>query len=291
MITRRTLAFLLFNVLFVTIFFPVLKNWLDLALQEPNYSHILVVPFISGWLVFLRRQVIFSNVYTASGSAAVLLVIGLVLFGLGFGRSGQFHGNDHVALMGFSTLLIWSGGFALFFGTQALRSALFPLCFLLFMIPLPNLAEDKAIVALQTASAEISYSFFKLAGVPTFREGFFFTLPGLTIEVAKECSGIRSNLVLLITAVLLGPLFLPTLAKRVTLILFTIPVAILTNAFRIVSVSLISVYVDDRFLAASHDYHGGTVAFVLAFVLLMLVLWTLRPGEQQINPSGESAFG
>ena len=64
------------------------------------------------------------------------------------------------------------------------------------------------------------------------------------------------------------------------LILFTIPVAILTNALRIAAVSLMTVYVDERFLVASHDYGGGTVAFILALVLLMLVLRMLsRWGE------------
>jgi len=144
------------------------------------------------------------------------------------------------------------------------------------MVPLPTFVEAQVTVALQTASAEVSHSFFKFIGVPTFREGFFFTLPGLTIEVTKECGGIRSTLALVITAVLLGHLFLPAFVKRVVLILFTIPVAICTNAVRIVSVSLITVYVDERFLDVSHDYGGGTIAFILALALLMLILWVLR---------------
>jgi len=275
LITRRTLAFGLFNALVIAVFFPVLKSWLNFALQEHNYSHILLIPLVSGWLFYLKREEIFSNVYTSAASATVFLAIGSLLFGLGLGQDGQLHRNDHMALMGFSILLIWTGGFVLCFGTQALRKAVLPLCFLLFMIPLPKLVEGKVMVALQTASAEVSYSFFKLTGVPTFRDGFFFTLPGLTIEVTKECGGIRSNLVLLITAVVLGPLFLPTLTKKLTLILLTIPVAIFTNAVRIVSVSLMTVYVDERFLAASHDYGGGTVAFILALGLLMVVLWML----------------
>ena len=280
MITGRTLAFGLFNVLFIAVFFPVLKSWLNFSLQERNYSHILLIPLVSGWLFYLKREEIFSNIYTSAYSSIVLLTTSSFLLWFGLRPGAQFQQNDYIALTVFSTLLIWVGGFVLFFGTQALGTAAFPLCFLLFMIPLPTFVEVHVIEALQTASAEVSHSFFKLIGIPTFREGFFFTLPGLTIEVAKECSGIRSNLVLLITAVLLGPLFLSTLGKRVALILFTIPVAILANAFRIAAVSLMTVYVDERFLVASHDYGGGTVAFILALVLLMLVLWMLsRWGE------------
>jgi len=159
MITRRTLAFLLFNALLIAVFFPVLNSWLDLALRQRNYSHILLIPLVSGWLFFSKREEIFSNIYTSAGSATVLLAIGSLLFGLGLGQDGQLHRNDHMALMGFSILLIWTGGFVLFFGAQAFRKAVFPLCFLLFMIPLPRLVEDKVMVALQTASAEVSYSF------------------------------------------------------------------------------------------------------------------------------------
>ena len=197
MITRRTLAFLLFNALLIAVFFPVLNSWLDLALRQRNYSHILLIPLVSGWLFFSKREEIFSNIYTSAGSATVLLAIGSLLLWFGLRAGPQFQQNDHIALIVFSILLIWAGGFVLFFGNQAFRKAVFPLGFLLFMIPLPKLVEDKVMVALQTASAEVSYFFFKFTGVPTFREGFFFTLPGLTIEVVKECSGIRSNLVLL----------------------------------------------------------------------------------------------
>ena len=280
MISRRTLAFVLFNALFIAVFFPVLKGWLDFALEERTYSHILLIPFVSGCLFYIKRREIFSNLYTSAGSSTVWLATGSLLFWLGLGPGAQFHPNDQIALLGFSTLLIWTGGFVLFFGTQTLRAAVFPLCFLLFMIPLPTFVEVQVIVVLQTASAEVSHSFFKFIDVPTFREGFFFTLPGLTIEVAKECSGIRSSLVLLIIAVLLGPFFLSAFAKRLALILFTIPVAIFINAFRIVSVSLMTVYVDERFLVASHDYGGGTIAFILALSLLMLILWVLRRWEQ-----------
>jgi exosortase len=116
--------------------------------------------------------------------------------------------NDRLSLTVFAIVLVWIAGFALCYGTQSLRAAIFPLFFLLLMVPMPAEVLDKFVFALQKGSAEMTYALFKLFGVPVLWQGFKFSLPGVDIEIAKECSGIRASLALFITGMLAGHVFL-----------------------------------------------------------------------------------
>ena len=131
-----------------------------------------------------------------------------------------------------------------------------------------------------SGSAEVSYAVFELLGGPVYRTGFIFALPGLTIEVAKECSGIRSSLALLITSLLAGHLFLRSAWTKAVLTLATLPLLIVKNGIRIVTLSLLSIYVDPSFLTGSLHRDGGIVFFFLALVLLTPVLWLLQTSER-----------
>src|SRR5205085_5894171 len=127
------------------------------------------------------------------------------------------------------------GAFALFFGSNAFRAALFPLLFLLFTVPIPEPVLSGVIYFLQKESSDASELFFRLAGVPYLRHGFIFALPGVTIQVAEECSGIRSTLALLITTLFGTYIVLRSSWKRGLVCLMVIPISILNNGLRIVT--------------------------------------------------------
>ena len=100
-------------------------------------------------------------------------------------------------------------------------------------------------------SAEFVAFLFPFTGVPVLRDGVVFHLPGLSIEVAPECSGIRSSMALVITCVLAGHMFLKTTWKKAVLVLAVLPVTMLKNGIRIVTLSVLAVYVDRGFLESS----------------------------------------
>ena len=103
-----------------------------------------------------------------------------------------------------SLVVFWIGLVMLFFGVPAVRKLLFPLLFLFLIVPIPQLVVDKCIVALQVASTEATFTLFRWSGVPVLKSGFVLTFPTLDIEIAKQCSGIRSSLILLISGMVLG---------------------------------------------------------------------------------------
>ena len=156
------------------------------------------------------------------------------------------------------------------------------------MIPIPTVILDPLIRILQVGSAHFTYAIFKIIGIPVFRDGMIFELPGIAIEVAKECSGIRSTLALIITSVIIGYLFLQSSAKRIILVLTIFPLTIIKNAIRITTLSLLAVYVDKSFLTGSFLHHsGGIIFFLIALVLLAPFLFFLRKLENK--PTSEKA--
>ena len=134
--------------------------------------------------------------------------------------------------------LVAAGGF-FFMGSAWMAAAAFPFAFLIFMVPLPDAAVDRLETASKVASAEVAAWYFALVGTTLVRNGTIFELPGITLQVAQECSGIRSSWVLFITSVLASHLFLKTTWRRLVLVAFVIPLGILRNGFRILVIGLL----------------------------------------------------
>ena len=84
----------------------------------------------------------------------------------------------------------WIGSFDCCFGTRICRMSVFPLCFLLWLVPLPEFALNHIVNFLQQGSAYAARLLFVIAGVPVTQDGLRLTTPGLTLEVAEECSSI-----------------------------------------------------------------------------------------------------
>jgi len=133
----------------------------------------------------------------SAGGGIPLLLMGALLYFIGQSIGRGFNQNDFTAVIALSAVIFVNGAFILSYGIQAFRAALFPLLFLVFVIPIPSALMDGFIYILQVGSTEFTNLLFTATGVPFLREGFVFHLPGMSVEVAKQCSGIRSSLALL----------------------------------------------------------------------------------------------
>jgi exosortase/archaeosortase family protein len=133
--------------------------------------------------------------------------------------------------------------------------------------------------ASKLGSTEAANFFFSITGTTFLRDGPIFQLPGITLEVAKECSGIRSSWVLMIASVLAADLFLKSPWRRLALVLITIPLGILRNGFRIWTIGTLCIYVGPHMIHSAIHRRGGPLFFVLALGPLFLFLWWLRRSE------------
>ena len=140
---------------------------------------------------------------------------------------------------------------------------------------------DRIIYFLQVGSTEFTNLLFMASGVPFVREGFVFHLPNVSVEVAKQCSGIRSGMAIFIVATLAGYLFLKTYWKMIFLVICAVLIAMFKNGIRIITLSLLGNYVDPQILASSLHREGGTPFFIVALLLLAPILFFLRRSEKK----------
>ena len=252
------------------------------------YSHIFLIPAVSGYLIYSMRAAIFSSCKRSYWPGFVLIGASIILY-VGVMTQGRgLKQNDYLALMVVSGIILWWGGFLLFYGATPFKKALFPLTFLILMIPIPTAVVEEIVTFLQYASADASYFIFKLTGVPIFRDELIFHLPGVSVEVAEECSGIRSSIALFITIILTAYLFLRSNSRRLILMLAIVPLAIFKNGVRIVTLTLLAVYVDKSFLTNSLIHKkGGIVFFIMVLAILAPLLWLLRRSEARSSGRGD----
>ena len=118
-----------------------------------------------------------------------------------------------------------------------------------------------------------------------------FRLAGFNIEVAKECSGIRSSVALLIIALVVGHLLLRTFWRQVVLVMVGLLIMVVKNGVRIATLTILGQYVDPGFLYGRLHHDGGMVFFFLGLILLLPVLWFLKRGEKPVATLENSLAG
>jgi exosortase C (VPDSG-CTERM-specific) len=271
------------------------------GLESDLYSYVVVVPPITIYLLWLRKSDLLARrIESAFALAAIPALVGaglLVAYGVMAGRGWQPAESDYLALTISSWVSFVIAGFLFFFGRDMLRAAAFPIGFLLFMIPLPALLTNWFEEFLQRSSADAAAALLGLCGETVFRNGLVFQLPGIVIEVAKECSGIHSTFVLLITSLVAGHLFLRSTWKKSVLALAVIPLGILRNGFRIFTLATLCVHVNPNIIDSPLHHRGGPIFFALSLVPLFALLYVLRKSEGRkrnpspvaIGPAGKSA--
>ena len=254
----------------------VILDLARLALESPEYSHLVLIVPLSATMIWRQRTLLFASSNPRLKSAVLCfgvwtLAVVLVLFA-----------KTHFAGQGLtiSVLLLitfWVAAFCSCFGTQPTRKALFPLTFLVLLVPLPRAFAEVAISFSQQASADAVNFLYQMAGVPVLRDGQSFILSNLELEIAKSCSGIRSTVALFIMALLLGHFFLKWYWTKAALVIAVLPLAIIKNAVRIFTISMLANYVDLSFMDSPLHHSGGILFFAFAlFFLALLLLLLLR---------------
>jgi exosortase C (VPDSG-CTERM-specific) len=278
----HVLAFLLFAAGLIAVFAGPLISLVILAAESDLHSHILLIPFVSAYVLYLRRSTLPADYTYSPGWATIPLIVGAMglvaawVPGV-FGTTLSHH--DHVALMTLSFVCFLAAGGFLFLGQKWMTAATFPFAFLIFLVPLPDRMVDFLETASKLGSTEAANFFFSITGTPVLRDGTVFQLPGITIRVAQECSGIRSSWVLLITSVLAANLFLRSPWHRIALVLFTIPLGIVRNGFRVWTIGTLCIQIGPKMIHSVIHRQGGPLFFTLALGPLFLLLWWLRRSE------------
>jgi len=272
-----------FVVLLMLLFLGPLTRLILYAVGSNLDSHIVLVPFIAAYLLCLQRGRPSTRYVTSIGGTVSMGGIGIVAVAVAIKWHGSLSTNDGLALMALAFVSFVAAGGFLFFGSKWMASNAFPVAFLIFMVPLPEAAVNRLENASALASADAAALFFNLIGTPVARQGTVLELPGIVLQVAQVCSGIRSSWVLFITGLLASHLFLRTRWRKTVLVAFMIPLGILRNGFRIAVVGLLCVHVGPHMIDSVIHRRGGPFFFALSLVPLFLLLWWLRRQEHRLT--------
>lgn len=259
----------------------------QLSSRDEMYSHLPLIPAVAAYFFWSRRKAVASQVAWSPWAGILLGLVGLILYRISVGEAVGLQPQDRISLSVFSTVILVQGVFLFFFGARAARKAAFPLLFLFFVVPLPTLVQDWVISLLQRGSAEATHLIFAMSWVPFFRDGFVFQVPGISVEVAPQCGGIRSGIALVITSVVAGEIFLSRGWSRILLVVASIPITIFKNGLRIVGLTLGAMYVDPRILDSELHRSGGIPFFGLALAMMAPVVWALYKAEGRSRSSSE----
>jgi exosortase len=236
----------------------------DLSVQwwdDENYNHGFLIPLFSGFLLWRERHRL--RALEPSGSWLGLLVL---LGGIAILLVGDIGAENFLMR---SSLLVILAGLVLFLAGRAmLRVALFPLCYLLFMIPLPAILFYAVTFPLQRIAAEQAAWVLDLLGVPVLLDGNIIHLSQISLGVTEACSGIRSLISLLAGAVAWAYLMLPAGWLSVLFVVSAIPITIIANSARVVATGLIGQWFGVEYASGFFHEFAGWVVYIFAFICL-----------------------
>lgn len=273
---RKTnfIKFLSCTILLFIAYFPTFVWMADRwAAPESYYGHGFLIPLVSLYIAWQRRNAIAAAKKSSEPVGIILIVLGLAA---------------HLAcallrvyfLSGFSFVLVLFGVALYFYGREVARNLVFPIFFLLAMIPLPLVLIGNLTVKLKLFAAEFATFILNRIGFPSVRDGSIIRMPQSQILIEAPCSGLRSLIALLTLGLLFAFGAKISYPRKTTLLLSAIPIALASNIIRILMLATVNdLYGGKAITGFFHDFSGFFV-FAFAFTALLLVMRGLEKNER-----------
>ena len=269
----------------VVVLWDNLAATLGLALTNDAYTHIILILPVAAALVVMNKLLRDAQPVPSIRGGLPLLVLAAMVacYSKGLGRL-HIGIDESLALSMFAFVVWWIGAFVLCFGTRLARMNAFPLCFLFWLVPIPTVALNWIVKILQQGSAAAAHGIFAIVGIPVTQDGLILSIPGLSIQVAAECSSIRSSLLLAVTTLVLCHLLLRSFWGKALIALAILPLAILKNGVRIFTLSILGAYVNPDILNSPLHHQGGIVFFLASLIAVFALLWVVGQIERKTWP-------
>ena len=242
-------------------YWPVIPGLVAQWWNEPEYSHGILVPFISAYLIWSRWDALRAAPVTPGHAGLGVMALATLMYIAGSVGADLF-------LQRTSFVVMLAGAVLFLSGPAVLRLVLFPLAFLLLMIPLPGIVFNAVAFPLQLFAAQVASRVLELCDVPVFREGNVMHLAAASLDVEEACSGIRSLMSLATLCIVYVYLVHKNWISRVLLVAAVVPIAIIANVFRVTVTGLLAHYASvETAMSVFHTASGISVFLVAAAML------------------------
>jgi exosortase len=262
--------------LLILLYASVLRLLVAQWWTDPNYGHGFFVPLFSGYILWHQRERWTKSEIEPSNFGLLVMLGAVALLFIGSLGAELFTSR-------FSLLVLIAGIILFLAGWKMLRAVVFPLAFLIFMIPIPVIIYNQITFPLQLIASRLATVWLEVIGVPVLRDGNVLVLSNFSLEVAEACSGIRSLMSLIALAVAYGHLAEPRRWVRYALVLLMVPSAIVTNAMRIMGAGVLAHKFGPQAAEGFLHQFSGWVIFLATLVLIFLCHWILRHVAQGTN--------
>jgi exosortase len=257
-----------------------LVSTLALAARIDEYTHILLIVPISLAFIWAGWTSAQTLVAPGFGYGSVLLFGAALIAVFSSLHFSWITADARLSIEMLALVTWWIGSFVLCFGARASRAFIFPLLFLFWMVPLPSIVLNEIIGYLQHGSSITARFFFDMARVPVAQNGVMLTIPGLTVEIAKECSSIRSSLLLLITTMVVAQFSLRMPLSKALVIAIAVPLSVAKNGLRIFTLAMLATRVDPEFLTGRLHRQGGVVFYAISLLFMFGIIGLMRRREE-----------
>ena len=236
--------------------------------SQEEYSHGFLIPFVTAWLLWTRRDALGANIGRPSWIGPVLILIAIAMHVVGE-LSAIFILSQIGFVLALMGIVLGVGGYTL------LKVALVPIAFLLFAIPLPYFIDSELTLRLQLVSSELGVFFIRLFGIPVYLDGNIIDMGSYKLQVVEACSGLRYLYPLLSLSFLAAYLFHAPIWQRVLVFLSGIPIAIGMNGFRIGLVGILVNRWGNEMAEGVLHFFEGWVIFLACAALLAAEIYLL----------------
>ena len=243
------------------------------------YSYGFLVPLVSIYIVWgQRKRIKHIQLVPSYLPGLPVLLAGIVLLVIGTANGGT-------SIKGFSIITAITGIILLVSGRQFFKCVWFPIAYLLFMVPFWDNFTERLHWPLQIFCAMNGAMLLNLIGIPVYRASVYLSLPHITLEVAKECSGVNQLIAIVAMAVPLAYLSLGSWWKRILLIVSGIIIAVASNGLRVALIGVLSYYGISSVLHGPFHVLEAMSVSILGYIGLFIVLWILSRGEAHTEVS------
>jgi EpsI family protein len=227
--------------------YPTFRTLAEYWVENDTYSYGFVVPFITAYLIWLRRDrlAVIPKVPSFLLGTCVL-VGGMAILVIGRLSSTNLIEQLSLPLMAFGISF-------LILGRRATREIAFPLAYLLAMIPLWDVLTNRVHPYFQLYSAMMGVSALRLFDIPVYREGVLIYLPNITLEVAEVCSGVNQLVAILCIGIPVAHVQIASWSKRGLVVMMAALIALFSNGLRVAAICLFAYY---GIRGANGDIHG-----------------------------------
>jgi exosortase len=237
------------------------ERWFE---RDSYYSHGILIPFLTALLIWQKRHVLKKIKIKPSPWGLRLFITGIIIHFLSLLFRVYF-------TSGFSMIIVLAGFVLCVYGEEMLKEILFPVIFLIFMVPLPLVTVINISFQLKLLSAQMATGLLNLINIPAVQQGSYIRMAHATVVVEDVCSGLRSLIALMALGALFAYWMKSGKLKKTILFFSSIPIALITNMFRIMALAIISECWGPRYITGFVESFFGFLVFALAFLLLSRV--------------------